>query len=500
MKKTLVILSLVLVAAVAGRPAFATIPEAQQWLDGPQRFLLTDEEKAELEKIGSKEAFDRFVELFWAKRDPNLETRVNEFKVDFEARVAAADKQFKEGDVRGAVTDRGRVLILLGAPAKHWKESIQSFLQRLQGAQAANIPGSARAAESMMHGATYDPYKGKADVWVFTRDQIPAGVKLPKRVDSVMYAFFDYEGKDHWELERRFQPSRWAYKILEAMPRVLVLHPDLTEVPSYPLLPGTQAATAAQLAWLDTEGAPWPEGSIVRQYAGVMTENIFPTWVFVRLPKGTKADLAVGRMVTASGKKLGTFQKPVTLLDTKLGAVWEAMLPVVDEPATFTFALANGGTPVAVSSLEVKPVEAPAEGPFFTPMFAGAELYQQKDFEAGTPFVFGGYHLILRPEGHYTKDENLDYFCLLAHPGKDAEGKPHAKVRLAVYQGKTRLQGTPYRDTDLSPVEPNVYMFGSQLPMGIFNAGGEFTLKVWLKDTVSGKELEAELPIVLPEN
>jgi hypothetical protein len=232
---------------------------------------------------------------------------------------------------------------------------------------------------------------------------------------------------------------------------------------------------------------------------GVMTENIFPTWVFVRLPKGTKADLAVGRMVTASGEVLGTFQKPVTLIDTKLGAVWEAMLPVVDEPATFSFALAGGGTPVAVHSVEVVPVEVPAGETLFTPMFAGAEIFQQTDFEAGTPFVFGGYHLILRPGGHYTRDENLDYFCLVARPENGDDGKPHAKVRLAIYRDGKRLQGTPYRDTDLSPVEPNVYMFGSQLPLGVFQAGGEFTLKVWLKDVVSGKELEAELPIVLPE-
>jgi len=72
-------------------------------------------------------------------------------------------------------------------------------------------------------------------------------------------------------------------------------------------------------------------------------------------------------------------------------------------------------------------------------------------------------------------------------------------MRLGIYQGGTRLKGTPYRDVELSPVEPNVYMFGSQLPLGIFQKGGEFTLKVWLKDAISGKELASELPIVLPE-
>ena len=32
-----------------------------------------------------------FIELFWAKRDPNLETPVNEFRQEFNMRVEAAD-------------------------------------------------------------------------------------------------------------------------------------------------------------------------------------------------------------------------------------------------------------------------------------------------------------------------------------------------------------------------------------------------------------------------
>ncbi len=498
MKKTTILLvSLILVAAAA--PSQAMIPEAEQWAQGPVRYLLTEQERAELEQVTTPEDFEHFQKLFWARRDPNLETRVNEFKADFDARVAAADRQFAEGEIRGAMTDRGRVLILMGAPAKHWKESIQAFLQQLSGEAPGNIPTSSRAAQQLMHGASYDPYKGMADVWVYNRDQIPASVKVPKRVDTVMFAFFDYEGKNHYVLERRFQPSRWAIKALEAAPAALLVHPDLVELPTYPLLPGTQAATAQQLAWLESRPAPWPEGSFLAAYPGIMTENIFPHWIFMRLPKGTRADLAVGRLTAASGEVVGTFQQPVQLLDTKLGAVYELMLPPVEEAATLELALASAGAPVAVHSVKVEPITPEGEGPFFTPMFGGAEIFQLTDFKAGTPFVFGGYHLILRPEGHYTKDENLDYFCLVAHPAVGEDGKPKAKMRLGIYQGGKRLKGTPYRDVDLSPVEPNVYMFGSQLPLGIFQKGGEFTLKVWLKDAVSGRELAGELPIVLPQ-
>ena len=45
---------------------------------------------------------------------------------------------------------------------------------------------------------------------------------------------------------------------------------------------------------------------------------------------------------------------------------------------------------------------------------------------------------------------------------------------------------------------PNVYMIGSQLPVSAFRQGGEYTLKVSVKDTVSAAERAVELPLHLP--
>ena len=495
MKRCLVFVIVVLLAApwaAAGGPA-----SAREWLEGPRKWLLTPAERAELEGISSAEELERFAELFWARRDPDLTTRVNEFQLDFQARVAAADAQFGEDGLRGALTDRGKTLILLGKPAKRWTESIQSFLSRLAGSSAGAFPGTASQAQAIMPGASYDPYKGKADIWVYAREQLPEGAELPRRVDSVMFVFLDYEGKNHWVLERKFRQSRYAVKALEVAPQALVHHPDLTEPPVYPLLSGVPTATEAQLAWLAVEPAPWPEGAVAVAGRGVATAEILPYWVFVRLPEGTPADLAVGRMTAADGTVLGSFQKPVTGLATALGTVYELAVPAPEGPGTLELALASGGTPVAVRRFELEPEAVPGEGTWMTPVYAGAEVLQQPEFDAGTPFVFGGYHVILRPEGRYTRRDTVNYFCLVVRPGLGEDGAPHAKVRLAVYQDGKRLTGTPYREVTLSAVEPDVYMFGSQLPLEVFRAGGTFTLKVWLKDTVSGTERATELPLVL---
>lgn len=89
-------------------------PALREYFDGPEGFLLTAAEKAAWKNVKSEEEAERFVALFWARRDPDLSTPANEFREDFQQRVAAADKLFSYSGMRGALTARGKVLILLG--------------------------------------------------------------------------------------------------------------------------------------------------------------------------------------------------------------------------------------------------------------------------------------------------------------------------------------------------------------------------------------------------
>jgi GWxTD domain-containing protein len=56
-----------------------------------------------------------FIRDFWARRDPDPTTQVNEFRETYYQRMAIADKAFKRGKP-GWMTDRGRAYILLGPP------------------------------------------------------------------------------------------------------------------------------------------------------------------------------------------------------------------------------------------------------------------------------------------------------------------------------------------------------------------------------------------------
>lgn len=91
----------------------------------------------------------RFLDEFWKKRDPKRSTAQNEFRDAIAQRVAIADAAFKSTTSRGALSDRGRVFILLGKPAAVTRRT------------TTDAPASTHTVEE----------------WIYTSDQI--GIRLP---------------------------------------------------------------------------------------------------------------------------------------------------------------------------------------------------------------------------------------------------------------------------------------------------------------------------------
>lgn len=64
----------------------------------------------------SLEEKQRFFKSFWAKRDPNPATRKNELMDEYFKRVNYANRQFSTFNMKGWLSDRGRLLIKFGTP------------------------------------------------------------------------------------------------------------------------------------------------------------------------------------------------------------------------------------------------------------------------------------------------------------------------------------------------------------------------------------------------
>jgi GWxTD domain-containing protein len=81
------------------------------------RLIMEKEETEIFRHLPDAESRREFIHNFWKIRDPDPQTEENEFKAEFERRVAYANRFFIEG-IPGWKTDRGRIYIMLGPPDK----------------------------------------------------------------------------------------------------------------------------------------------------------------------------------------------------------------------------------------------------------------------------------------------------------------------------------------------------------------------------------------------
>lgn len=156
-----------------------------------------------------------FIDLFWARRDPTPGTSPNENRVEFDRRVAYADRAFMEGKRRGALTERGRVLILLGFPTEMSGE--------------AGTPMSQHRNDSGAGGGLADPTGGRAlaakDTWTYTHEQ---AVKYNVPKVEVVFIHDGMDGGAHRD------PQRTDFGM--TLPGAIaswIITPDLATVPQW---------------------------------------------------------------------------------------------------------------------------------------------------------------------------------------------------------------------------------------------------------------------------
>jgi GWxTD domain-containing protein len=89
--------------------------DVDAWVDGPVQYLMLREESELWRSLSSDAERQRFIDWFWARRDPDTRDDVNPFQAGFYERVATANQRFP-GFPRGWRSDRGRVWIILGSP------------------------------------------------------------------------------------------------------------------------------------------------------------------------------------------------------------------------------------------------------------------------------------------------------------------------------------------------------------------------------------------------
>ena len=144
------------------------------WRTGPIQWIMTGAEKNAWKKVTSDDAASRFIDLFWARRDPTPGTPQNEARDEHDGRVRYADEKFAEPRKRGSLTDRGRVWVVLGPPPNRTD---------VQGRIASSFDSNNAAVTEVTSGRS-NPSGGRQlgarEFWIWEHDVASALFGLPR--------------------------------------------------------------------------------------------------------------------------------------------------------------------------------------------------------------------------------------------------------------------------------------------------------------------------------
>jgi hypothetical protein len=137
--------------AVAGEPSV----EGEKWQVSAESYFMTAEERLEWKRVTTDDDAQRFIAAFHARRH-------RDFAADIRTRTAIVDERLALGDARASTTLRGRIAILLGAPAELRVRAIRSpgrnFGHPLQGRMGDAGSGQPRGASVVITGAGWVEY------------------------------------------------------------------------------------------------------------------------------------------------------------------------------------------------------------------------------------------------------------------------------------------------------------------------------------------------------
>jgi len=463
-------------AMAQDEPVQAETENILEWDKSPAGFLMTKDEEKAWKRISTEAEARDFIELFWAKRNPDPTSAFNPFKADFENKVRYADEQYTWDKQRGALTDRGRVLILMGAP--HYSEN------RFPTETVERIDDRAVGT---------DEVRANAKLWFYDPQQLPKAFGI--KGSRLVFTFYEEKAEsNNFILDRSHQDATMALRAMSKGPDVYLLHPDLTEVPKPVSIPGGEAPTAEQLAWLDAGSAPLDGELLVVTEIGVADPANRPVWLHLELPADAPVlDVLAGRVSTTDGVVRSTFQIPADALATTNGRAYHLTFPLNAGTHKIEVVGAAGGAAQIVWTDEVVVPLTPVEGTWMTPLMFSLSVVQEEEWQLGSPFGYGALHLMPLTATAVPSQTELSYFGHVIRPGLNDAGEPELEVKVTLKMDGQRL-GRPLTMTlPAISIVDDLYVYANSINLAAMPQTGTYKLEFKVTDKISGVSVERDV-------
>ena len=474
-------IAVMVVLGLSGTAAAQLSEEYREWAEGPVSFLFTDDDAKAWGKVSTDAEAKKFIELFWAKRNPQLGSGFNPFQAQFDARVRYADEEFGSDKQRGAMSDRARVLYLLGQP--HYSERRQ--------------PTETVTSITDTGGGT-DEVRANAVLWGYDPQRLPEDLKA--KGSRLLFVFYEQRPESNdFTLDRSHQDATMALRALSRAPEVLVLHPDLEDVPKPVAVPGGEAASAAALGWLDAESPPLQDQLRSRVDVGLADGEHAPVWLHLELPADApRLDALAGRVLDTDGETLSTFQTTAEALPSPTGTVYHLTFPLAPGSYRLEVAGAKAGQPELVLDAPVEVPEIPTEGTWMSPVFTGLVAEMEQDAMLGEAYSFGGWHLRPYAGGEVSNKNELSYLGFIVRPPVNEAGEVPLEAKITLRQDGQRL-GAPFRTPlQASKLTDDLWMYGNAINLEGLPAPGAYSLEFEIEEPTSGTVAETvvNIPVV----
>jgi len=438
--------------------------DQKKWLEDVKPIMLPDEEKT-YKDLKDKSERDEFQKIFWARRDPDLETPANEYEPEYQSAKTAADAKYRIGGTPGSQTDCGRIVLLLGEPD-----------------EVKKIPGEGPAARRSAETWTFRDRQGlkfkdgQVDIDVDENCALPQGARMGEQLARVA------EG-------RIAQPNIGYKKGADGkLVKLVDQLPKPTPVMALLKTPRQDFAGSATAAlFLRSPGG-------ASYIAGLAKAD--PNTVTVEDAGGKKtAKVVVGvQAKDEAGKTISTSERDANAdvaADGSAIVSWGMAL----KPGKYTLNVGVLDPKSSKGTVISQKVDVPDFGSdelTITPLLVLREVAEG----AGTPqdamaaFTLGNTRFLPNFANVFKPEESVSVIAALYNaPSKADTGKPSFTYSYSIAKdGKTIAETEPFT-SESAQETPSV----GPVPLAKYGPG-KYAVKLKVKDNVGGKDYTMEAP------